>query len=404
MPALDRLMRLVRPAMVACAITAVAPGCQTTNPAALRPIDRVEMQGMVERVAKEMLVPGAVVALRTPAGDFTATYGVTTYRGSTPTSLDQHVRVGSNTKTWTGTVILQLVQEGRLKLDDPVSKYRPDVPNGANITIEQLLAMRSGLFNYSTTLELNKTLDEQPLKAWTQEELLALAFQHPPEFPPGARFGYSNTNTVLLGLIAEKLEGGRPLATIMRDRLFTPLKLNATLFPDIRSNVLPAPFARGYMYGNNVLTMGTPPDLPPDMQAAARAGTIAPGDQTDANPSWGWAAGAGISTANDLVTWVRALVRGGLLNADLQSRRLASVRPIDPGNPMSAGYGWGIAKFGPMFGHTGELPGYNSFMGHDPMRDVTLVIWTNLAPSVDGRDPATAIARELIFMIYAPQR
>ena len=88
------------------------------------------------------------------------------------------------------------------------------------------------------------------------------------------------------------------------------------------------------------------------------------------------------------------------------SNRYSSVplRPIDPGNPMSAGYGWGIAKFGPMFGHTGELPGYNSFMGHDPMRDVTLVIWTNLAPSVDGRDPATAIARELIFMIYAPQR
>ena len=94
------------------------------------------------------------------------------------------------------------------------------------------------------------------------------------------------------------------------------------------------------MYGNNVLTMGTPPALPDNMQAAARARTLAPGDYTEANPSWGWAAGAGISTANDLVAWVQALVGGKLLNADLQARRLASVLPIDASNPNSASYGW----------------------------------------------------------------
>jgi D-alanyl-D-alanine carboxypeptidase len=138
------------------------------------------------------------------------------------------------------------------------------------------------------------------------------------------------------------------------------------------------------------------------MQAAARAGTLAPGDQTSANPSWGWAAGAGISTANDLATWVEALVGGKLLNASLQARRLASVVPIDPSNSNSASYGWAIAKFGNLYGHTGELPGYNAFMGHDPVNGVTLVVWANLAPSVDGRDPATTIARELIGLLYAP--
>lgn len=361
------------------------------------------MQGTVERLAKDMLVPGAVVILRTPPGNFTSTYGVTTYRGSAPTSVDQHLRVGSNTKTWTGTVILQLVQEGRLRLDDPVSKYRPDVPNGAHITIEQLLAMRSGLFNYTTTLELNQTLDTQPMKAWTQTELLALAYKQSPVFtPPKSEFNYSNTNTVLLGLIAQQLEGGKPLAAIMRDRLFAPLGMKNTLFPDIASNAIPAPLSHGYMYGNNVLTMGTPPALPDNMQAAARAGTLAPADQTFANPSWGWAAGAGISTANDLATWVEALVGGKLLNTSLQARRLASVVPIDPSNSNSAAYGWAIAKFGNLYGHTGELPGYNSFMGHDPVNRVTLVVWTNVAPSVDGRDPATTIARELIGLLYAP--
>jgi len=404
---LGRMRSFAYQLILACATAglAVASGGADANEPPLRPIDAAAVQRTVERLAKEMLVPGAVVILRTPNGEFTARYGVTSYQGTVPTGFDQHVRVGSNTKTWIGTVILQQIQERRLALNDPVSKYRPDVPNGDNITIEHLLSMRSGLYNYTTTLELNRTLDERPAKAWTPDELLALGYQHKPYFtPPGASFAYSNTNTVLLGLIAEQREGGKPLAAIMRERLFAPLGLKNTLLPDIRSNAIPEPFARGYMYGNNVLTMGTPPALPNDMQVAARAGTLAPGDQTDANPSWGWAAGAGISTANDLVAWVEALVDGKLLNADLQARRLASVLPIDPSNPNTASYGWAIAKFGNLFGHTGELPGYNSFMGRDPRNRVTLVVWANLAPTVDGRDPATTIARELIGLLYTPAR
>jgi D-alanyl-D-alanine carboxypeptidase len=260
--------------------------------------------------------------------------------------------------------------------------------------------MRSGLYNYSESLELSKALDTQPAKVWTPQQLLALGFKHPPVFAPGAKFGYSNTNTVLLGLIAEKLEG-KPLADIMRERLFVPLGLKHTLFPAITSTALPEPFARGYMYGNNVLTINSPA-LPDSMQVAARAGTLAPSEWTDANTSWTWAAGMGISTADDLVGWVQALVSGKLLNADMQRRRLASVQPTDPTLPNSASYGWGISQFGNLYGHTGEMPGYNAFMGHDPVNNVTVVVWTNLAPAVDGRDPATTIARSLIGMIYAP--
>ncbi len=97
--------------------------------------------------------------------------------------------------------------------------------------------------------------------------------------------------------------------------------------------------------------------------------------------------------ANELVTWVQALVGGKLLNAEMQKNRLASVLPITPDNPNGALYGLGIAKFGKLYGHTGGLPGFNSFMGNDPDNAVTLVVWTNLAQSVDGRDPATTIAR-----------
>ena len=387
-------------AIVAGAALLAAASLETTSSSqVLRPLDKTALRKIVESTAKELMVPGAVVILRTPIGDFGTTFGTTTFGGTVPVSADQHIRVGSNTKTWVGTVILQQVQEGLLKLDDPVSKFRSDVPNGNNITITHLLNMRSGLFNYSETPELNQILDREPLKVWTPNQLLALAFKHPPYFAPGAGFHYSNTNTVLLGLIAEKLEGGKPLARILQDRLFIPLRLKNTVFPDITSNAIPEPHPRGYMYGDNMLTMGLPPALPAAMQAAARARTLKPNDYTDANPSWGWAAGAGISSANDLVTWVRALVSGQLLNTEMQKKRLASVQST---NPDTAQYGLGIAKFGgKLYGHTGELPGFNSFMGHDPDNGVTLVVWTNLAPTVDGRDPASEIAKSLIGQIYA---
>jgi len=118
------------------------------------------------------------------------------------------------------------------------------------------------------------------------------------------------------------------------------------------------------------------------------------------NTSWAWSAGSGISTADDLAAWAEALGSGKVLGPELQKQRLESPRPVKADDPAVALYGLGIAKFGKLFGHTGELPGFNSFAGHDPENKVTLVVWTNLAPTPDGQDPAAAIARTLIGEIY----
>ncbi len=378
------------------ATTSVTTGTATTT-VALQKIDATTLNDIVAGVAKDLQIPGAVAILKTPDGNQTVKYGTGVRGQDSPVDTVEHIRIGSNTKTMTGTVILQLAQEGKLALTDPVSKYRPDVPNGDNITIEQLLDMRSGLFNYTETVELNQTLDDDPQKQWKPEELLALGFANPPYFPPGQGYHYSNTNIVLLGLIAESLDG-KPLAQIFRSRLFGPLGLTGTSFPDTADSTIPAPHSQGYVYGTNMETL-TDPALPPAMQAAAKDGSLQPNDVTDVNPSWAWAAGAGISTADDLVTWVQALVGGQLLNPDLQARRLASVQPTSP-DSGAAQYGWGIAKMGPMFGHTGELPGFNSFMGHDPVNKVTLVVWANLAPAANGQDPATTMAKEIIGKVY----
>jgi D-alanyl-D-alanine carboxypeptidase len=152
------------------------------------------------------------------------------------------------------------------------------------------------------------------------------------------------------------------------------------------------------MFGTNVSTLATTA-LPTDQQAAALAGTLRPGDYTDTNPSWGWAAGAAISTAADLKTYVEALVGGGLLEPDLQQQRLDSVKSVRPGDPTGPGYGLALASFGSMLGHNGALPGYQSFMGHDPEGDTTLIVLTNLQFAPDGAEPADAIARQILPLL-----
>lgn len=351
-----------------------------------------ELSATVEAKMAELAVPGAIVLVRNANGEYLQAFGSRTVDGDDPMTVDDHVRIGSNTKTMTGTIVLQLVDEGLLSVDDPVSMYRPDVPNGDDITIGQLLDMRSGLATYSTLESFNQTLDDDPAKAWDPEELVALGLGQPPVAAPGETWFYSNTNTVLLGLIAEQLTG-QPLHELFQERIVEPLGLEGTLLPERTDASLPEPYARGYMFGTNVSTIETAA-LPADEQQAALDGTLLPADHTDDNPSWGWAAGGAISTASDLATYVEALVGGGLLSEELQAERLASIAPTAD-DPAAPGYGWALATFGPLVGHDGSLPGYQSVMGHDPETGTTVIVLTNLQNSPDGLGTANEITKAL---------
>ncbi len=298
-------------------LTSCSPGTSSDNPSMASPapsisIDQESLEETVAGLADELLAPGVVVLIRSPQGDFQFAYGTTTVNGRKPITMEDHARIGSNTKTFTATVILQLADEGRIDLTDPVADYWSGVPNGENITIEQLLNMRSGLFNYSETVKLNRSLDKNPQRVWTPRQLLRMGLSRPPYFPPGEGWHYSNTNTVLLGLIAEKIEG-KPLAQIIQERFLTKLSLDGTSFPASTTSAMPTPHPQGYMYGTNVATMASL-KLPPAQQKAARNGTLLPNDVTEVNPSWTWAAGQMIATADDLATWVKALGDGSLLS------------------------------------------------------------------------------------------
>ena len=386
---------------------AVAVACSVGGTAAsatnLKPFDPVAFQGAVEATAKELLLPGAMVLLHTPQGDFAFGYGATELGGTTPPRADTHFRIASNTKTMTAAAIVLLAQNGKLRFDDPVSKYVQGVPNGDDITISELLKMRSGLYNYTSAPELAESLDHDPAKVWTPEELLAIAFKRPPVSAPGKEFDYCNTNYVLLGLIAEKVSGA-PLAKIFQDRLFGPLGMKATLLPASTSNVIPEPYSHGYLYGSSSYALVDAP-YPADLVTAAKAGTLKPNDDTGQNPSDALAAGGAISTADDLAIWIRALVGGKVFNADYQRQWLASLDPQDPSAPDGQKYGYGISEisFGPnrVYFHGGEMPGYNSFMGYDPVNDVTLVIWTSLTVSLDGKPTANTLMLKMLDQIYA---
>jgi D-alanyl-D-alanine carboxypeptidase len=378
------------------------PG-STVGTSALKQIDQAALQTMVDTTAKELLVPGAVVLLRTPQGNFTALSGATQLNSTKLPSADTYFRIASNTKPMTAAVIMKLAQESKLGLDDPVSKYVPDVPNGDNITIAQLLEMRSGLYNYTDDPIISATIDTDPAKVWTPAELLAIAFAHPPNFPPGSKYEYVNTNYALLGLVVEKV-GGKPLAQAMQDRLFSPLGLQHTLLPASTVNTIPEPFSHGYLYGSSSVALVGEPPYSPEVQAAARAGTVLPKDYTDVNHSFAAAAGGVISTANDLATWIKALVAGRVLDRAYQRRWLDSLQPEDPSKPEGQKYGYGIAQlsWGPntIYFHGGETPGYNSKISYDLANDMTLVVWTNLTVSLDGQQTANTLWVKVLDHIY----
>lgn len=383
------------PAATSAAAATAGSGSASASTGA-EPAYVAEVSASVDKTMKDNVIPGAVVLISSPdQGEWTGTFGTRTWGMDDPIQATDQFRIGSNTKTMTSTVILQLVQEGKLALDDPISKYIDGVPGGDQITIANLSEMRSGLYSYSFDTAFNNTLDQQPQKVWTPQELLDIAFGHPQNGSPGQEFNYSNTNIVLLGLVIEKLTG-MTASQAFQDRIFTPLGLKDTALP--LNSDLPIPHPQGYSFGSNTSTIDTYA-LPEELQPLALDGKLLPNNETMANPSWAWTAGGAISTVQDMKTYVEAMVDGGLLDAATQKIRMDSIQPINPAQPQS-GYGLGIVQFDKLYGHDGQIPGYMTFMGHDPDSGLTIVIATNLATIPNGEGSALAILKGILPFFY----
>ncbi|MGW0708211.1 serine hydrolase domain-containing protein [Streptomyces sp. NPDC002643] len=326
----------------------------------------------VEGVRREAGIPGVAVGLWMPGkGCYVRATGVADKATGRPMTTGLFMRIGSETKTFTVTALLELVDDRRIGLDDPISQYVKRVPDGNRITLRHLAEMRSGLFSYSEDSDFVQALLSDPTRSFTPKELLSYAFRHPNTADPGETFQYSNTNTVLLGLVIEKVSGQR-LADFVHERVVRPAGLRHTLFP--KGAEFPQPHAHGY----------TDQTLSGEVE-----------DTTDWNPSWAWAAGAMISDLGDLRRWAETVATGRLLSPATQRER---ERFLPIGVPGTA-YGLGLFNSGGWIGHNGSIPGYESVTVHLPSKRATLVVLLNTDILHEGQEPSTLVARAITEIV-----
>ncbi|WP_291057038.1 serine hydrolase domain-containing protein [Herbiconiux sp.] len=304
--------------------------------------------------------PGAIVGVQTPEGRWEKAYGYADPADRVAMEVGMHTRIASLTKMYTGTILLQLVQEGKVSLDDTVDTYVDGIPNGGRITLRQLANMTSGVNTYTANDAFVEKYVGDPTAAYTPDELVEATVAVSPAAEPGERFLYSNGNSVILGQIIEEVTGNA-FADELRERILEPLDLTGTVWPG-ESAALPKPFARGYTLNGDT------------------EGTGVPEDSTDWNPSWAWTAGELISTTDDLLTMGRALGTGrSILDDATQKLRLESF--LDPSQsppaPGAGGYGLQMGCGQGWVGHAGELSGYNTTQFYDTATDTTVSVQTN---------------------------
>lgn len=321
------------------------------GPASATPSDREALQqAMTEMVQSG--AGGVQVRVHDQHGDWTGSAGTRSRHGGT-VSTDGRFRAGSITKMFVSTVALQLVDEGRVDLDDPVVEYLPEYDLDQGITVRMLLRHTSGLFDYTGQVNpdgtftagiplVGKAYVDNRFHTYRPADLVAVSLARPANFAPGAGWRYSNTNYVLVAQIIERLTG-TSYGSQVRQRILRPLGLRDTLFPGSRP-AIPGPHAHGYLHYLD------------DGQARVA-------DVTRVDPTWAWAAGEVISTTADLDRFVTALLAGDLLSP-------ASLAQMRNHLPTGDGYDYGLGllevDFGPTCGvfegHDGGLPGYASML------------------------------------------
>jgi D-alanyl-D-alanine carboxypeptidase len=305
-----------------------------------------DVRQILDRLTAADGAPGALAEVSDAHGHTVMTSGVADVKTHAPVPRDSRFRIGSTTKMFTATVVLQLVAERRVVLDAPVERYLPGVirghgNNGRSITVRQVLQHTSGLPDYLTYLTPQAVLKD-PLAHHDTRDLVNIALAHHRTFKPGEGWRYSNTDYLVAGMLIEKVTG-QTYGEQIRRRVITPLGLHQTYVPG-DATTIPGPHPSGYV----------------------RPGEDAPlMDITAINPSVAGPAGGMISSGADLNRFMDALVRGRLLHP-AQLREMMKTRPT--GDPDGRAYGLGLESRplpcgGLYWGHTGDMLGYETVAG-----------------------------------------
>jgi len=348
---------LVGALMIVTAIPLVTSCSDSDDPVSVW--QRVETT--IDKTMSDNGIPGSIVGIWSPEhGDRIIVKGeadIETARGME--SIDR-VRIASITKAFTVTIILQLIDEERLKLDQYIDTWftEAEIPGSNKITIGQLCNMTSGLFNYSDDETFLKVYTENPNKVWKPEELVALAVVHPPYFPPGTGWHYANTNTVILGMIITKITG-KEVGEEIKGRITDRLNLENTYYPE--GTTIDGPHSHGYVEEE---TGGGLADVTEKL-----------------NPSGMGASGALISNVTDLKTWITACANGDLVSQSTQEQRTTFVEGDYEYGGKKIKYGLGIMSAAGFLGHPGDAIGYTNAAFYSLQNGTTIVVLLNKAPN-----------------------
>ncbi len=355
------------------------PAASPTVPKALA----ARLDRALAAAQKSMLLPGVEATVIFPDG---STW--TGVRGMADVGLGRKVlpstpfAIGSVTKTFTAALILRYVDEGKVRLDDRLSRWLPEWPNARKITIRMLLNHTAGITDYFQNPRFDRVLNRDKKRVWTMKEVLAGYAGPGVVFPPGKGWSYSNSNYALLGLVAEAV-GGAPWATLVRQELIAPLGLDSTYVQAVDDP--PAAPARAYR-----LIAGARGPTP---QARTDGSDVVP--FTSVVTAAG-SAGAIASTSQDLARWARALYGGTVLSAAALRQMLTFVKAYLYGSVTAYGLGVSRVTFQGRvaYGHTGALTGTRAAIRYFPTEKVAVAVVFNVEPFV-GDDVIRILARTL---------
>ncbi len=381
----------VSPTAASTATPTATPNQLSSAPPSAPPISGVQtltpnltgaLQRRLDALRIRYAMPGISVAIVFPDGTIWAgTSGLAQVVAKVPVTPDTEFAVASVTKTFTSALVLALAREGKIAIDDPVATYVPELHLDPRITVRQLLDHTSGLGDYFFHPSIDKLLQSRPGLRWTETQ--ALRYIGKPYFMPGHGWHYSNTNYLVLGMLAERV-GKTTLARQLQARFFDPFHLGHTYYQPTQKPI--GPVAHGYRFvaatkGEKAIDLSDGSSITPFtsvITAAAGAGGIA-------------------STATDLVTWTRALYSGDVLGRDVVAAMMNDAATTRRYRPRVA-YGLGVQLVDvlghPSLGHSGRLLGFRSDIRWLPDVQVGIAVVSN-----QSRTDPTLVGKALLRLV-----
>lgn len=343
------------------------------------PADLVaKLQQTVDDTMAEYDVPGAAVGVWIPGeGSWTAVAGLADVEANTPVTPEMQWPIRSITKSYTVTLILQLVDEGIISLDDTIDQYVDGVTDGDTITLRELADMSSGNADYFTDDFVQDFFVDDPDRIFTLDELNGYILGQPAQFAPGAEKVYTNANTNLLGKVVE-VATGEAFSDVIAERILEPLGQTGTRYiTDVSTWTEPHPL--GYVPSD---TGGRWDGQNPNLSALGPAGSM-------------------ITSLDDARVWGETLATGALLTPETQSQREEGA-PLDAGPPYGE-YALGMGQTDGWWGHNGEGLGFTAAVFHDPRTGATIAVFFNLSNYEPKAHPADQLFRRLAAVLGSTQ-